>query len=78
MTTLKHYTVRYLINGRDESLSMEGFDPPTLDQARLQILLRHIPELQIAEDAPWETPTRPSLASRTDELGVSDIRIAPA
>ena len=31
-----------------------------------------------AEDAPWETPTRPSLASRTDELGVSDICIEPA
>ncbi len=78
MTTLKHYTIRYCINGRAEALNMEGFEPPTLDQARLRVLLKHIPELQIAEDAPWETPTRPSLASRTDELGLIDIRIEPA
>lgn len=75
MTRLEHYTVQYCINGKADSLTMEGYSEPTLDQVRLQILLKHIPELQIAEDAPWEQPTRSSMQSRTDELGVSDIQI---
>ncbi|ACO77236.1 hypothetical protein AvCA_10040 [Azotobacter vinelandii CA] len=75
MTRLEHYIVQYSINGRSDSLAMRGYGEPTLDQARLQILLKHIPQLQIAEDAPWERPTRSSLESRTEELGVSDIRI---
>ncbi|MFB8829738.1 hypothetical protein ACE0DR_11320 [Azotobacter sp. CWF10] len=78
MTRLEHYSVQYCINGRTDALTMEGYSEPTLDQARLQILLKHIPDLEIVEDAPWERPTHPSLESRAEELGISDIRIKRA
>lgn len=75
MTDLTRYTISYRINGQADSLTVEEFAAPTLDQARLHILLKHVSEPRASEDAPWETPREPSLESRIEELGVNDIRI---
>lgn len=78
MTRLVRYCVHYRLNAKPHSLALEAFAAPSLDQARLHILLHHVSEPRASEDAPWETPRQPSLASRLEELGVTDIRIEPA
>lgn len=75
MTTLKRYIISYFINGQAETLVLDEFATPSLDQARLQILLKHVSEPRATEDAPWENPREPSVESRIGELGVSDIRV---
>lgn len=75
MTELKRYRIRYNLNGNPTSLTMSGFDEPSLEQAELEILLHHVKEPRAAADAPWEIPERPSEHCRMSELGVSDIEI---
>ena len=75
MHELKRYLIDYRINGQADSLTMDEFDEPTLDQVRLQLLLKHVTEPQVLEDASWEDNVRFSLESRTEELGISDIRV---
>ena len=75
MHELQYYRIDYLINGQADSLTLDEFNQPTLDQVRLRILLKHQKQPQVLEDAPWEQNLRSSLESRTDEAGISDIRI---
>lgn len=78
MTRLTRYQIRYQLNGSAQCLVLEAFAPPSLDQARLHILLNHVSEPRATEDAPWETPRQPSLESRLAELGVAQVRIEAA
>ncbi|GGK10513.1 hypothetical protein [Pseudomonas matsuisoli] len=75
MHDLKRYSISYRLNGEPDALIMEGFDAPTLDQVRLQLLIKHVPEPQVVEDAPWEEHLQSSLESRSAELGLSDIEV---
>lgn len=75
MQELKRYTVNYCLNGEPNTLTLEGYDAPTLDQVRLQLLIKHTEEPRVVEDAPWEANVRPSLESRSIEVGLSDIEI---
>jgi hypothetical protein len=75
MHELKHYRVDYRINGKPDSLTLDEFTEPTLDQVRLRLLFKHVKEPQVLEDAPWEQNLRSSLEIRADELGLSDICI---
>jgi hypothetical protein len=75
MHELKHYRVDYRINGHPDSLSLDEFAEPTLDQVRLRLLHKHTGELRMVEDAPWEQNLRSSVERRADEVGLSDIRI---
>jgi hypothetical protein len=75
MHELKHYRIDYRINGQPDSLTLDEFHEPTLDQVRLRLALKHADGPLVLEDAPWEENLRSSLDSRTDELGISDIRV---
>ena len=75
MHELQHYRIDYRINGRGDFLTLDEYNEPTLDQVRLRILLKHQCQPQVLEDAPWEQTLRPSLESRAEEAGISDIRI---
>ncbi|WP_462381164.1 hypothetical protein [Pseudomonas sp. Marseille-QA0892] len=78
MQDLKRYTVNYCLNGEPNSMTLEGYDAPSLDQVRLQLLIKHTEEPRVVEDAPWEANVRPSLESRSIEVGLSDIEIHQA
>lgn len=75
MHELQHYRIDYRINGQADSLSLDEFSEPTLNQVRLRILLKHQQQPQVLEDAPWEQSLRSSLESRAEEAGISDIHI---
>jgi hypothetical protein len=75
MHALHHYRIDYRINGQANSLTLDEFAQPTLDQVRLRLLLKHQQHPQVLEDAPWEQNLGSSLQRRTDEAGISDIRI---
>ena len=75
MHELQHYRIDYRINGQADFLTLDEYSEPTLDRARLQILLKHQQQPKVLEDAPWEQPLRPSLESSAEEAGISDIRI---
>ncbi|MBU3055425.1 hypothetical protein [Pseudomonas indica] len=77
MHELKRYRIDYRLNGQPASLILDEFHEPTLDQVRLRLLHEHTREPRVVEDAPWEQNCRPSLESRADEIGLSDIRIQP-